>query len=165
MGAPQLLSYRLPRLDRALDSHGATPAARVIGERDGVRFAFAARQGREVPIDSPRKQRESLISGRGADDRRRGEGDEVGGLQKLLSAGDTVEGRVGRVVDAGAVLVDEAHEAGVFHALGLGGGGGPQHAFGDVAVGGELGGVAARGDGAEVTAGVAGGAAGVALGS
>ena len=45
---------------------------------------------------------------------------EVLGFEQLLADVGAVVGRVGGVVGHAAIVVDESHEAGVFHALGLG---------------------------------------------
>src|ERR1700733_10593810 len=121
----------------------------MVGEGDGVGLAVRSRHRGVATVYSSGEQGQTLV-GRGLpDERPRGEGLEVLGLEQLLTDVGSAVGRVGGVVGDRAVVVDEANETGVLHAGLLGFHRRPQYTLGNRYVAGEFDGIEPRGDRAD----------------
>ena len=100
-------------------------------------LAVLAREHHVLPADLAREQRHALVLRGAAVERRDREGDEVVGLDQLRQDLEAVVRGVGRVVRDAAVVVDEADEARVLHAVGLVRARGKDDPLGQRRVGGE----------------------------
>ena len=117
------------------------PVADVVREHQEVALVVLSRECGIAPVDHPREQGHALVACRFAVERGDAEGAEVGRLDELRQDLEAVEGGVDRVVEDRAVVVAEAHETSVFHALALGRAGREDDPLGDLRLSRELDGV------------------------
>ena len=92
-----------------------------VGFHDVDVLPVLAGEHRIGAVDAPGKQGHALVGDLGTVERADAEAHEVVGLEELRQDHAAVEGSEGGAVANRAVILDEAHEAGVLDAVGLGG--------------------------------------------
>ena len=100
------------------------PEVGVIGEHEKQVLVVLTGDHGVAPADAAREQRHAFVLHGTAVEGDGAEVQEVRGFQELRQDGAAVVGGVSRVVNDAAIVLDEADETGVFHAVALIGGDG-----------------------------------------
>ncbi len=111
--------HGFPRLYGPAQKLRLAPEMGIVRKHQEEVFVVLPRDHRVAAVDAPREERHAFVLHGAAIERDGAEAQEIAGLEQLREDRAAIVGGVSGVVDDAAVVLDEADEARVLHAVAL----------------------------------------------